>query len=97
MVMAFKFGPMAQGMKDIGKMTKQMELGNWSTQMGTNMKATGLMIRPKDRELILTQTVPIIGETGLMTSSTDSALKVGLMAPITKVTIATGRKKAMEN
>jgi hypothetical protein len=55
------------------------------------------MIKPKDRELILTPMELIMKEHGSMINNTGTELKAGPMVLVMKATTKTAKKKAMVN
>jgi hypothetical protein len=71
-VSALSYGQMVVVMKVNGAMIKRMVMENWSTLMETSTKDNGSTIRPKEWELTLTPTEPIMKVNGSTTSNTDT-------------------------
>jgi hypothetical protein len=97
MVMENKCGLMNLDMKEVGQMTKPMDLVNCIMQMVTFMRESGKMIR-------LMVEVPIhmlmeldIQETGRMINNMVMALKHGLMEQYMKVSIMKERRMEKVN
>ena len=65
----FKYGLMAQGTKDNGKMIKLMVMANFGTLMAISMKGNGEMTKQMVKVFIHTLMEPNTKVTGLMISS----------------------------
>ena len=85
MDVVFKYGQMAVGMKDNGRIIELTDMGEWYTQKVTYTKVNGKMIRLMEKEHIHRTKVASTRVNGLMTSKMDLVLKSGVMEPGTKV------------
>jgi hypothetical protein len=83
--MARKNGVTAHFTKVSGKKTKPMELGLFSTQMGTSTRGTGKTIKPMAKALTHTPTRPNMSGTGLKTARREKESKCGPMVLATMV------------
>ena len=73
----YKFGPMVQNMKEIGKITKLMEKENFGILMEIIMMVNGKITKLTDLEFIYIQMVPNIKANGKMIYSMVKELKLG--------------------
>jgi hypothetical protein len=87
---AVKSGKTAPSTKDTGPTTWQTVKEDLSKQAEMFMKASGLMIRPKERAYISTRTELPIQESGITISNMGTVIKNGRMVLNTKATISKG-------